>query len=170
MVDNASTGSNTSTNPNTKRRKRRKSNKSSQYNFSAPSAGKLPTQNFTNPAVAGSAAHQSNNSDFVNFLNGISNFAEMTRDDLIEQMYTTEPEIATAVDSFALMVRNSFQFFDIVNYNEIDDIPDTSIGIKMGGSRRFYNPYFCGIKVDCCLIWYHILHGCFGCFDGCRCR
>ena len=125
MVDNASTGSNTSTTPNTKRRKRRKSNKSSQYNFSAPSAGKLPTQNFTNPAVAGSAAQQSNNSDFVNFLNGISNFAEMTRDDLIEQMYTTEPEIATAVDSFALMVRNSFQFFDIVNYNEIDDIPDT---------------------------------------------
>lgn len=125
MVDNTNTGSNTSTTPNTKRRKRRKSNKSSQYNFSAPSAGKLPTQNFTNPAVAGSAAQQSNNSDFVNFLNGISNFAEMTRDDLIEQMYTTEPEIATAVDSFALMVRNSFQFFDIVNYNEIDDIPDT---------------------------------------------
>ena len=125
MVDNTNTGSNTSTTPNTKRRKRRKSNKSSQYNFSATSAGKLPTQNFTNPAVAGSAAQQSNNSDFVNFLNGISNFAEMTRDDLIEQMYTTEPEIATAVDSFALMVRNSFQFFDIVNYNEIDDIPDT---------------------------------------------
>ena len=70
MVDNTNTGSNTSTSANSKRRKRRKSGKSSQYNFSAPSAGKLPTQNFTNPAVAGSAAQQSNNSDFVNFLNG----------------------------------------------------------------------------------------------------
>ena len=119
MVDSINAGSSTSTSSNTKRKRRRKGGKSSQYNFSAPSAGKLPTQYFTNPAVAGSAAQQSNNSDFVNFLNGISNFAEMTRDDLIEQMYTTEPEIATAVDSFDLMVRNSFQFFDIVNYNQL---------------------------------------------------
>lgn len=103
-------------NPNVKRK---------QHNFSAPASNKLPTANATRPAVHGSAAQQSNNSEFVNYLNGISDFSTMTRDTLVEHMYTTEPEIATAVDSFALMVRNAFQFFDLINYNEIDNIPDT---------------------------------------------
>ena len=94
--------------------------------FSAvPSSNRLPTDRFTRPAVAGSAVQQQNNSDFVNYLNGISNFSVMTREDLVEHLYTTEPEIATAIDSFALMVRNSFQYFDLINYNEIDNIPDT---------------------------------------------
>lgn len=123
MVDKIVTGTNTSVNPNTKKRKPRK-RKPSSYKFSAPTSGKLPTQSYTRPAVAGTAAHQTNNSEFVNWLNGISNFSTMTRDDLVEHLYTTEPEIASAVDSFALMVRNSFQFFDIVNYNEIDNLPD----------------------------------------------
>ena len=100
-------------------------NKRSVHHFSAPASNKLPTNKFTSPAVHGSVAQQSNNSEFVNFLNGISNFQEMSRDTLVEHMYTTEPEIATAVDSFALMVRNSYQFFDLINYNEIDNIPDT---------------------------------------------
>jgi len=80
-------------NPNTKR---------TQHNFSAPASNKLPTANATRPAVHGSAAQQSNNSEFVNYLNGISDFSTMTRDTLVEHMYTTEPEIATAVDSFAV--------------------------------------------------------------------
>ena len=96
----------------------------STHHFSAPVGNKLPTQYFTNPAVAGSAAQKTNTCDFVNFLDGISNFHTMTRDDLVEHLYTTEPEIATATDSFALMVRNAFQFFTIVNYNEIDHVPD----------------------------------------------
>lgn len=87
----------------------------STHHFSAPVGNKLPTQYFTNPAVAGSAAQKTNTCDFVNFLDGISNFHAMTRDDLVEHLYTTEPEIATATDSFALMVRNAFQFFTIVN-------------------------------------------------------
>lgn len=98
--------------------------KRSTHHFSAPVGNKLPTQYFTNPAVAGSAAQQTNTCDFVNFLDGISNFHTMTRDDLVEHLYTTEPEIATSTDSFALMVRNAFQFFDTVNYSEIDNIPD----------------------------------------------
>jgi len=96
----------------------------STHHFSALVGNKLPTQYFTNPAVAGSAAQKTNTCDFVNFLDGISNFHTMTRDDLVEHLYTTEPEIATATDSFALMVRNAFQFFTIVNYNEIDHVPD----------------------------------------------
>lgn len=110
---------------------RPKRRSTTQHNFSAPTSNRLPTSQFTNPAVAGAAAQQSNNCEFVDFLNGISNFHQMTRDDLVEHLYTTEPEIATAVDSFALMVRNAFQFFDILNYSEIDNVPDQ---IEIDGS------------------------------------
>ncbi|HPT73228.1 MAG TPA: hypothetical protein PLE74_13210, partial [Candidatus Cloacimonadota bacterium] len=61
------------------------------FSASTTSSSKLPTQSFTSPSVAGSAAQQTNNCDFVNYLNGISNFADMTRDSLVEHMYTTEP-------------------------------------------------------------------------------
>lgn len=101
-----------------------KSRSTHHFSTSTSVSSKIPTQKFTNPAVHGSAAQQSNGNDFINYLNGISNYSELTRDSLVEHMYTTVPEIATAIDSFALMVRTSYQYFEVINYNEIDNIPE----------------------------------------------
>jgi hypothetical protein len=104
-----------------------KSKRRQRYKFSAASnrtPNKLPTQSFTRPCVSGVAVHQANSSNFVNFLNGISDFANEPKDDLLEHMYTMEPEIASAVDSFALMVRESFKYFDVINDTELDNLPD----------------------------------------------
>ena len=85
---------------------------------------KLPTQNFVNPAVAGSKVQQLNYSNFVNFLNSFD-MTQMTRDDVLEHLYVMEPEVSSAIDSFALMVREAFQYFESISDAELDNMPDT---------------------------------------------
>ena len=84
----------------------------------------MPTQNFVNPAVAGSQVQQYNYSTFVNFLNSF-NLTEMNRDEILEHLYVVEPEISSAIDSFALMVREAFKYFEKISDSELDNMPNT---------------------------------------------
>lgn len=91
----------------------------------AAQTNKMPTSTYVRPTVAGVVANQNNNSSFVNFINSNSRFDMMNRDELIEHMYIMEPEIASAIDSFAVMIRESFKYFELLDDTQIDNMPDT---------------------------------------------
>lgn len=110
-------------NPKRKPSRKRKTHQFS-YGNSSGYANKIPSQNFMRPTVAGTSVQQGNNSNFVNFLNSHSDFASMHREEIIEHMYIMEPEVSAAIDSFALMVREAFQYFDIIADTEYDNLPE----------------------------------------------
>jgi len=78
-----------------------------------------------NVSAGGVAENQSNSTNFVRYLMGNSNFHEMGREELLENLYIIDPEIASAVDSFSVMCRESFKHFILIDNIETDNLPDT---------------------------------------------
>lgn len=55
--------------------------------------------------------NQSNVASFVSYVNGITDFSTDTRDEILENLYIYEPTVASAADSFGVMVRDSVKYF-----------------------------------------------------------
>jgi len=101
---------------------------SRKHHFSAPYGSKSSKQSsadFINPAIAGSLAAQYSQSNFVNFVESISDMTRYNRDELLEHLYVMEPEIATSIDASSLMVRKAFKCFSLVNDSEMDNMPNS---------------------------------------------
>jgi len=79
--------------------------------------------NIVTPAAGGVAENQSNSSEFVKYLIGNSNFHEMGREELLENIYIIDPEVASAVDSFSVMCREAFRYFKVIDDVETDNLP-----------------------------------------------
>jgi len=75
------------------------------------------------PTAGGVAENQSNSSQFVKYLISQSNFHEMGREELLENIYIIDPEVASSVDSFSVMCREAFRYFKIVDDVETDNLP-----------------------------------------------
>jgi len=56
-------------------------------------------------------SNQSNVASFVSYVNGITEFSTDSRDEILENLYIYEPTIASAADSFGVMVRDSVKYF-----------------------------------------------------------
>lgn len=80
--------------------------------------------NIVNVSAGGVSENQSNSTNFVKYLMGNSNFHEMGREELLENLYIVDPEIASAVDSFSVMCRESFKHFTRIEDTETDNLPD----------------------------------------------
>ena len=64
-------------------------------------------------------------SDLGNFLTGMSNFPEMPEQQIYEQFYIWEPEIAATINKTSAMVRSSFNYFTLIDDAQLDNLPTT---------------------------------------------
>jgi len=79
----------------------------------------------------GVASATSVTSDLANFLIDMSNFTSMREEDVYEQMYVWEPEVAAAVIKVSDMCRRAFDYFGAADAATLENIPDNyTIGIS----------------------------------------
>lgn len=82
------------------------------HNFSRYGGSNYSVYNTRLPIVPTSVGeNQSNVAHFVSYINSITDFSQDTRDEILENLYIYEPTVASAADSFGVMVRDSFKYF-----------------------------------------------------------
>lgn len=96
-----------------------RSKKKYKFSSSGYSSGGYPSSRGFIPYSSSTVQeNQNNTADFVAFSNHISKFNEWKRDELYENMYIYEASIASAVDSFSIMVRESYNYIDAKYVNK----------------------------------------------------
>lgn len=81
-------------------------------------------RSFGSASTGGVTSANSVTSDLANFLIDMSNFTTMREEDVYEQMYVWEPEIAAAIIKISDMCRSSFDYFTAVDQSILENIPD----------------------------------------------
>lgn len=79
---------------------------------------------FGNSSAGGVTSANSITSNLANFLIDMSNFTSLREEEVYEQMYVWEPEIAAAVIKISDMCRGSFEYFTAIDESVLENIPD----------------------------------------------